>query len=200
MALIFAQYLILSSKAKKKLLSWALNLLNHFDLPKMTRLSLKFCIIALMIGLTAACSHHSKNKDENAKNSTDRSSEINYTTPLSFVNRQDTLATIKVAVAKTADERDEGLMDVHHMPENRGMLFIFGHPQKLSFWMANTPLPLDIIFVNKDHKIVRIHHSAKPFSQKNLPSGKKALYTVETNGGFCVAHDIHEGMKVVFEQ
>jgi uncharacterized membrane protein (UPF0127 family) len=152
------------------------------------------------MGVAVACSHHSKNKNANTKNSTDRSSEINYTTPLSFVSHQDTLATIKVAIAKTADERDEGLMDVHHMTEDRGMLFIFDHPQKLSFWMVNTPLPLDIIFVNKQHKIVRIHHNTEPFSRKNLPSGKPAMYAVETNGGFCVAHDIHEGMKVVFKQ
>lgn len=118
---------------------------------------------------------------------------------MSFVNDSgDTLATIKVAVAKTPNERDEGLMDVNHMPENRGMLFIFNHQQKLSFWMANTPLPLDIIFVNKQKKIVRIHHNAVPFSKKNLPSGKPALYAVETNGGFCVAHDIEEGMKIAF--
>jgi uncharacterized membrane protein (UPF0127 family) len=149
------------------------------------------------MGIAVACSHHSKKK--NSETASDRSSEINYTEPLSFVNHQDTLATIKVAIAKTPNERDEGLMDVHHMAENKGMLFIFGHQQKLSFWMVNTPLPLDIIFVNKQHKIVRIHHNTEPFSRKNLPSGKPAIYAVETNGGFCVAHDIHEGMKVAFK-
>jgi uncharacterized membrane protein (UPF0127 family) len=164
----------------------------------MNRLPLKLFILAIITLGAAACSHHSKKKNANSSDTSDRSSDINYTTPLSFVNGSDTLATIKVAIANTADERDEGLMDVHHMAKNNGMLFIFGKQQQLSFWMVNTPLPLDIIFVNKQHKIVRIHHNTKPFSRTNLPSGKPAIYAVETNGGFCVAHDIHEGTKVVF--
>jgi uncharacterized membrane protein (UPF0127 family) len=159
------------------------------------------------MSLLAGCSHHQKtskvdiNNKSKANISSDRSNEINYMKPLSFVNdKGDTLATIKVAVADTPKERNEGLMDVDHMAEDRGMLFIFDHQQQLSFWMANTPLSLDIIFVNKKKQIVRIHHSTQPFSQKNLPSGKPAIYTVETNGGFCVDHDIREGMKIAFNK
>jgi uncharacterized membrane protein (UPF0127 family) len=161
-------------------------------------------LFVALISLLAGCSHHQKasktdaNRSE-ANISSDRSNQINYTKPLSFLNDQgDTLATIKVAVAKSSKERNEGLMDVDHMADNRGMLFIFDHQQKLSFWMANTPLSLDIIFVNKQKQIVRIHQSTQPFSQKNLPSGKPAIYAVETNGGFCVNHDIREGMQIVF--
>ncbi len=162
--------------------------------------------IALM-GLLAGCSHHKKkptgnvNEKAKANTSSDRSNKINYTEPLSFINSQgDTLATIKVAVADAPKERNEGLMDVHHMTENRGMLFIFDKQQPLSFWMANTPLSLDIIFINKKKQIVRIHHSTQPFSQKNLSSGKPAMYAVETNGGFCVDHDIREGMQIAFNK
>lgn len=165
----------------------------------LNKLSIKLLAFVIILGLAGACSNHSK-KDKDQQSQNDRSDDINYTTPLAFVSSGDTLATIKVAVAKTESERDEGLMDVHHMAENRGMLFIFDHQQPLSFWMVNTPLSLDIIFVNKQHKIVRIHHSTQPFSRKNLASGKPALYAVETNGGFCVAHDIRQGMKVVFKQ
>ena len=89
-------------------------------------------------------------------------------------------------------------MDVNTLPDDRGMLFIFDEQQELSFWMANTPLPLDIIFVNEDKKIVRIHHSTPPYSQQNFTSGSPALYAIETNGGYAVAHDIQEGMKVAF--
>jgi len=89
-------------------------------------------------------------------------------------------------------------MDVRDLGESKGMLFIFDDSQQRSFWMANTPLPLDIIFVNADYEIVRIHHNAQPFSEQNLPSGKPAKYVIETNGGYCVSHDIQEGMKVSF--
>lgn len=164
----------------------------------LNKLSIKLFAFIIILGLAGACSNHSK-KDKNQQPQNDRSSEINYTTPLAFVSSGDTLATIKVAVAGTEAERNEGLMDVHKMPENRGMLFVFDHEQALSFWMVNTPLPLDIIFVNKQHEIVRIHHSTKPFSKKSLSSGNPALYAVETNGGFCVSHDIHQGMKVEFK-
>lgn len=90
-------------------------------------------------------------------------------------------------------------MDVNNLPKDRGMLFVFEEQEELSFWMANTPLPLDIMFVNKDMEIVRIHHSTQPFAQKNFTSDQPALYAIETNGGFAVSHDIKEGMKVNFQ-
>lgn len=89
-------------------------------------------------------------------------------------------------------------MDVNSLPQDRGMLFIFEEQQPLSFWMANTPLPLDIFFVNKDMEIVRIHRNTQPFSEENFTSDAPAIYAVETNGGFAVAHDIREGMKIAF--
>lgn len=90
------------------------------------------------------------------------------------------------------------MMDVRDLPKSKGMLFIFEENQPRSFWMANTPLPLDIIFVNENKEIVRIHHSTQPFSEQNFESGDPAKYVIETNAGFCVSHDIQEGMKVSF--
>lgn len=110
----------------------------------------------------------------------------------------DTLTTIKAAVADNDEERNQGLMDVKNLPKDKGMLFIFEDNQPRSFWMANTPLPLDIIFVNEHYEIVRIYHNAQPFSEKSLPSEQPAKYVIETNGGFSVSHDIQEGMKVSF--
>lgn len=111
----------------------------------------------------------------------------------------DTLTTVEVAVADEQQERNEGLMNVSELPENRGMLFLFEEQQSLSFWMANTPLSLDIIYVNESMEIVRIHHSVTPYSEESFPSGEPARYVVEVNGGFCVAHDIREGMRVAIE-
>jgi len=118
---------------------------------------------------------------------------------VSFISAAgDTLSSVEVAVADEDSERNQGLMDVRDLPQSKGMLFIFEQNQPRSFWMANTPLSLDIIFVNEDMEIVRIHHSTQPFSENNFESGQPAKYVVETNAGYCIAHDIQEGMQVRF--
>lgn len=99
-------------------------------------------------------------------------------------------------MADDTSERNHGLMDVRDLPQSKGMLFIFEKNEPRSFWMANTPLPLDIIFVNTDGEIVRIHHSTQPFSEENYTSGQPAKYVIEVNAGYCISHDIQEGMKV----
>ncbi len=124
---------------------------------------------------------------------------LTYERSISFLDtNDDTLTTIDVAIADTDKERNQGLMDVRNLPSDKGMLFIFDENQPRSFWMANTPLSLDIIFVNASFEIVRIHHSAQPYSEKSFTSEKPAKYVIETNGGFCISHDIQEGSKVSF--
>ncbi len=145
--------------------------------------------------LISACSQD-QNKS-NTKNTNDRSRTLEYSRSISFLTAQnDTVSTIEVAVADDNEERNQGLMDVRDLPTSKGMLFIFEQNQPRSFWMANTPLPLDIIFVNEDGEIVRIHHSTQPFSEENYTSGQPAKYVIETNAGYCISHDIQEGMKV----
>ena len=108
------------------------------------------------------------------------------------------VSTVRVALADEPEERNQGLMDVNEMPRDAGMLFIFPDEAPRSFYMANTPLPLDIIFVNADSTIVRIHNNTTPFNSEQLPSEKPAKFVVETNGGYCVSNDIQEGMRIRF--
>ncbi len=144
--------------------------------------------------LLSACSQ--AQKKSNTKN-TDRSPSLEFVRSVSFLTTSgDTISTIEAAVADDAKKRNHGLMDVRDLPKSKGMLFIFDENEPRSFWMANTPLPLDIIFVNEELEIVRIHHSTQPFSEKNFLSEKPAKYVIETNAGYCVSHDIQEGMKV----
>ncbi|MBN2731813.1 MAG: DUF192 domain-containing protein [Balneolaceae bacterium] len=161
---------------------------------------MKLLTTAAIIGLISACSgRQTKSDTKSTKNTNDRGTTLTYSDTLSFVSQGgDTLTTINVAVADEPKERNEGLMNVNYLPPDNGMLFLFDQQQELSFWMANTPLSLDIIFVNADKEIVRIHRSTQPYSEQNFTSGEPALYAVETNGGFSVSHDIQEGMKVVF--
>ena len=79
------------------------------------------------------------------------------------------------------------------MEENQGMLFIFDNEEMQAFYMKNTLIPLDIIFVNSRKKIVKIYKNAKPLDETDLPSIKKCIYVVEVNGGFTDKYQIKEG-------
>ena len=159
-------------------------------------LSLALVITAAVV--ISACSQSSK-KSDTTNTDEDRSTTLSYERPVTFISAEgDTVSTIKAAIADDNQERSQGLMDVRNLPADKGMLFIFNENKPRGFWMANTPLPLDIIFVNADKQIVRIHHNAQPFSEKSLTSDKPAQYVIETNAGYAVSHDIQEGMSVAF--
>lgn len=110
----------------------------------------------------------------------------------------DTLSVLQAAVADDDMERSQGLMDVTAMPEDTGMIFYFGDEQVRAFWMANTLIPLDIMYVSADSTIVRIYQNTVPFSESTLPSEYPAQYVIETNAGYSVENGITEGLKVAF--
>jgi uncharacterized membrane protein (UPF0127 family) len=145
--------------------------------------------------LLSACGNKKSKNEPEVK----QGRQVTLTDTVSFYHVDGTkISEVRVALADDAEERNQGLMDVNKLPSDAGMLFIFPDEAPRNFYMANTPLPLDIIFVNADHTIVRIHHSTMPFSDKQLPSDKPAKFVVETNGGYAIAHDIQEGMKIGF--
>jgi len=124
---------------------------------------------------------------------------LEYTRDLRFLDENGSvLSEIRVAVVDTDEKRNMGLMDVRDMPENRGMLFVFDQEAPLTFWMANTPLSLDIIYVNAQKEIVTIHTNTPPLSEKNFDSSSDAMFAIEVNAGYCLKYDIREGLKVDF--
>lgn len=108
----------------------------------------------------------------------------------------DSLTSIRIAVARTEEETSQGLMDVKTMAENEGMLFIFETTQPRSFWMANTPLSLDMLFIDESYIVARIHTNTTPYSQNSYASGVPVRYVVEVNAGFTLKHDITEGATI----
>lgn len=157
----------------------------------------KFLNLFVVLSTTLLLINCSQEKESNQQQNNGRT--LSYERSVTFFTADDdSLTSIEVAIADDDKERSQGLMDVRNMPSDKGMLFIFEENQPRSFWMANTPLSLDIIFVNDAYEIVRIHHSANPYSENNFESGQPAKYVIETNGGFCISHDIQEGMKVNF--
>lgn len=126
-----------------------------------------------------------------------RTRTVTPTQTVTFLNEQgEALRTVDVAIADDDDSRSLGLMFVYELGPDEGMLFLFEDQTPRSFWMANTPLPLDILYIDETMEIVKIHRNTPPFSQKSFPSERPAMYVVEVNGGFTQLHDIQEGMRI----
>jgi uncharacterized membrane protein (UPF0127 family) len=100
-----------------------------------------------------------------------------------------------VEVAQTEQQQSKGLMFVRRLAPNHGMIFPFTPPQEVSFWMENTLIPLDIVFIRDDHTIARITH-AKPLDETLLPSGEPIVAVLEIRGGRAEQLGIAPGDKV----
>ena len=106
------------------------------------------------------------------------------------------LATIDIEIADTDFDRQLGLMKRKSMEEKQGMLFIFPVERMQSFWMRNTLIPLDMIFVNSQKKIVTILKNTKTLSDQSYPSSEPAQYVIEVDAGFTDKYNINEGDKI----
>jgi uncharacterized membrane protein (UPF0127 family) len=116
---------------------------------------------------------------------------------LSKVNN-DTLRKIDIEYAVNDTERAQGLMDRKSMTDTQGMLFIFPAAQEQAFWMKNTYISLDIIYLDNHKEIVSVQKYTTPLSEESLPSFKKAQYVLEVNAGFCDKYHIAYGDKIAF--
>lgn len=162
----------------------------------MIRFSATFLFLLLVV---SSCGNDTSDSDRSS--STTMARTLDYTAMVHFKASADAdeyISSVDVAVAESQVARQEGLMNVYELPEDNGMIFVFEQQQELSFWMANTPLSLDIIFVNQDFEIVRIHSSTPPHSQQQFRSGSPAVYAVEVNAGYTARHDIQEGHFIEF--
>ena len=99
----------------------------------------------------------------------------------------------KVEVVDNDDSRERGLMFRMSLAPNAGMLFDFRTPQDVAFWMKNTYIPLDIIFIAADGHILNIARQARPMDESNLPSAGPALGVLEIAGGRAAQLDIEPG-------
>jgi uncharacterized membrane protein (UPF0127 family) len=91
--------------------------------------------------------------------------------------------TFTLEVAAREGDRNKGLMYRDFMPEDRGMIFVFGEVKDVSFWMKNTRIPLDILFVDPSGKVISIRQM-KPYVEfPGTPSGGAIKYAIELNSG-----------------
>ena len=105
---------------------------------------------------------------------------------------------IDIEIADDEPERIQGLMYRDSMPEFAGMLFMFPVEEPLDFWMKNTHISLDIMYVSSDMRIVSIASNTIPYSQEQIPSIKPAQFVVEVNAGFAARHGIKKGDYIQF--
>jgi uncharacterized membrane protein (UPF0127 family) len=117
--------------------------------------------------------------------------------PRVFLGRPE--AAVIVAIADSPAERSRGLMYVQNLPMDDGMLFIFETEEVQSFWMRNTLIPLDMIFIKSDKTVVGVVANAEPLTLTPRTVGKPSLYVLEVNGGWAAAHGVTEGSTVRFE-
>ena len=101
-----------------------------------------------------------------------------------------------VEIADNIDERALGLMNRESMPQFTGMLFIYDRPQQVSFWMKDTLIPLDMIFIGPSGVVLRIHENAIPRDLTGIPGGNGIQYVLEINGGMAQTLNIQVGAQV----
>ena len=94
-----------------------------------------------------------------------------------------TKVVLDIEIAKTDYEIQTGLMYRNAMAKNQGMLFVFSDVRERSFYMKNTRIPLDLIFIDENKTIVSFQKNAKPLDESSLPSNAPAKYVLEVNAG-----------------
>ena len=105
---------------------------------------------------------------------------------------------IAAEVAVSSAEQAKGLMDRDSLPADSGMLFPFSPPGPQAFWMKNTRIPLDIIFIRADGTVIRVAEMATPYSLTPIESGEPAAAVLELNGGRAKALGLKPDDRIVW--
>jgi uncharacterized membrane protein (UPF0127 family) len=102
-------------------------------------------------------------------------------------------ADLKLRIANTGWKKMRGLMGEKSLPPDAGMLFSFRFIRRPSFWMKNTHIPLDIIFVGADHRITEIREHCEPLNKEQITPREACRHVIEVNAGFCREKGIRAG-------
>jgi uncharacterized protein len=115
--------------------------------------------------------------------------------PLEIVTKNG-VQVFSVEMATTEQEKETGLMYRKELPDGKGMLFDFSPEQQVSMWMKNTYIPLDMIFIGADGRILRIAENTEPLSTRIIPSGGPAKGVLEVIAGTAKKYGIAPGDRV----
>ena len=103
----------------------------------------------------------------------------------------------QVELAITAQDKAQGLMHRETLPDRAGMLFIYPNPQPVSFWMRNTLISLDMIFIDDQGRVARVHHNAVPLDETPIYGGDAIKAVLEINAGLAKKYGISDTSMVV---
>ena len=113
-------------------------------------------------------------------------------------NTDSLIKILDIEIADDAYQTQTGLMYRNSLQENQAMLFIFPDEQPRSFYMKNTRIPLDIIYISADSSIVSFQKNAQPFNETSLPSNANAKFVLEINAGLSDMWNLQVGDKINF--
>ena len=118
---------------------------------------------------------------------------------VAIVTKEGRERSFQVEIADTPAKREMGLQYRKDLAADRGMIFLFPNESQQTFWMKNTPISLDMIFINRDRKIVGIVEQATPFTLDSRSVDGVSQYVLEINGGLAQKYGFKKGDSVRFE-
>ncbi|MDB4961797.1 MAG: hypothetical protein JWP01_1796 [Myxococcales bacterium] len=153
--------------------------------------------LALFVCLIAACSNGAKREDASTT-MMPATKPPGSPAPKVVLETGQGEATVTVEIVATEAKIQRGLMYREHLPPDDGMLFLMGYERDHTFYMRNTLIPLDMIFITKDLTVAGFVERAEPRTEKLRSVGVPSLYVLEVNGGWAAAHKLAPGAKVKF--
>jgi len=117
------------------------------------------------------------------------------------IQSDNSIILIEVEIVDKFEEQVKGLMFRENLDWNSGMLFVYENEKTRSFWMKNTLIPLDMLFINKDFRIIDIKENVQPCKTESCPSYPSkfpAKYVLEVNAGFTMMNDIKIGDSIIW--
>lgn len=136
------------------------------------------------------------------KNTSVKPIEISFSkeAELVFYNENDSLVKLDIEIAKSDYEKQTGLMHRSEMKMNQGMLFVYDDERaRPNFYMKNTKIALDLIYINANKQVVEIKENAKPLDETPIGANQPAQYVLEVNAGFVEKHNINDSLYITYK-
>lgn len=171
--------------------------MNRFDSATWPATSPVLLLVALLLTSSVLGGCASDESDDDALPST----TFRHDGTLTFETAEgDSITTIQIEIADTDEARRQGLMHRTSMRADRGMLFIFDTVDTGGMWMRNTPMPLDMIFVDDDEQVINIAKNTRPFSEDSVEPEAPRRYVVEVRAGFADRHNLDANTRIHWER
>jgi uncharacterized membrane protein (UPF0127 family) len=156
-------------------------------------------VLVVTLVVLAACSNGSKRDDASIKPAPPEALKPVADPTKVIIETAAGEQIVTVEVVHTQPKIERGLMYREHLAPDAGMLFFMGSEYDWAFYMRNTLIPLDMIFITKNMTIAGVVANAEPRTEDLRRVGKPSLYVLEVNGGWAAAHQAVAGAKVRFE-